>query len=311
MISGKYVISSNGVVIAESKNMLTTNGLSVINSYLTGQTRDWAGTIALGSLNSIPTAASTQSLQYEITRYPTSFKSYRTVSGSNQIVLKATLDPATDFDIYEIGVFPAKVDPSNYFDHYKISNFSEYTNGSSMWVINNIAANLTNTNPSPRSGAYMVNLPVTNSTASSTASMGTLNFDSYLFTDSDNLNLLYYSASSLSNASVTIYFGDSSNPQNIWSSSTTVITSAPSGTFYSQALPMGPKTNILDPLTSASITVLGTGSIVMDHLKFVSSNTLTSDLQLTSRTTAVTTASPIFSKQYSQPMDIEYYIQVT
>ena len=312
MITGKYVISSNGEILAESENMITANGLSIINSYLTGQTRDWAGSIAIGLLNSTPTSSATQTLQYELARYPTSFKSYRNLNGINQVVLKTTLDPAADFDAYEIGVFPAKVDQSNYFDNYKISNFSEYTAGSSMWIINGVAGTITLSNPNPRSGGYMLNLPITNSTTTSTASMGTLNFDSYLFTDSDTLGLLYYSASNITNASVTVFFGDSSTPQNTWSSSTTVITSAASGSFYTLPLVMGTKsTSILDPLISASITVLGSGSILMDHLKFVSSNTLTTDLQLTSRTVAPTTTSPIFSKQYSQPMDIEYYIQVT
>jgi hypothetical protein len=312
MITGKYVISSNGKILAEFENMITANGLTAINSYLTGVTRDWAGTIAVGTLNSIPTSSGTQILQYEIARYPTSFKSYRNVSGVNQIVLKTTLDPGADFDIYEIGVFPAKVDPSNYFDNYKISTFSEINASSSMWVINGIAATTTLLNPSPRSGGYMVNLPITNSSTTSTASMGTLNFDSYLFTDSDTLNLLYYSASNVTNASVTVIFGDSSTPQNTWSSSVAIIPTAPSGAFYSVPLAMGTRSaSLLDPLISASVTVLGSGSILMDHLKFVSSNTLTTDLQLVSRTVSSTTTSPIFSKQYSQPMDIEYYIQVT
>ena len=316
MISGKYVISSNGEIIAESKNMLTTNGLSSINAYLSGQSRDWAGTISVGALNSITTTASTQTLQYEIARYPVNFKSFRNVSGSNQIVLKTTLDPAADFDIYEIGIFPAKVDVETYYDHSRISNFSELTGTNSNWLYGNnsaTTASIINAAPSPRSGGYMIVIPVTNSTTTNTIALNNLNYDSTLFTENDNLQILYYCNSTTAGASVNISFGDSSNPQNIWSSSTVNLGAITSGSFYSASLAMSTKVStLLDPMITASVTFSGTsGSVMVDHMKFVSGNTLTTDFQLTSRTISSTTASPIFSKQYSQPMDIEYYIQVT
>lgn len=218
MITGHYVISSNGEIIAESKNMLTANGLTSINSYLTGQSRDWAGTIAIGALNSIPTASSTQILQYELARYPVTFKSFRNISGSNQIVLKTTLDPAADFDIYEIGVFPAKVNAETYYDNSRISNFSELTGANSNWLYGNNAANtasIVNSNPSPRSGGYMVVVPVTNSTTTNTIALNNLNYDSTLFTENDNLQILYYCNSTTTAASVSVAFGDSSDRKSV------------------------------------------------------------------------------------------------
>ena len=305
MITGKYVVSSNGVVIGEYKNMLTANGLSAINAYLTGNGRDWAGTIAVGALNSVSTTSATQILQYELARYPTTFKSYRNISGSNQIVLKTTIDPATSFNIYEIGVFPAKVDLQSYFDNFKISNFTESSSGSSSWYVG--ANPAVTSNAISRSGAGAITLPINN-----TASINNLYFDTSLWSDSDSLSLLYYTLSAVPSASITVTFGDSSISQNIWSSSTVGINSNTASTFYAINLPMLTKSNILDPIMTASISFNGvSGSISLDHLKFVSSNTLTSDFQLTSRTISSTLTSPLFSKQYSQPMDIEYYIQVT
>ena len=70
--------------------------------------------------------------------------------------------------------------------------------------------------------------------------------------------------------------------------------------------------SLVDPLINASVTFYGSaGSVALDHLKFVSAAQLTSDFQLVSRTISSTTTTPLFTKNYSQPMDIEYYIQVT
>jgi hypothetical protein len=305
VITGKYVVSSNGKIIVESDNMITANGYAAINAYLTGNGRDWAGTIAIGALSSVATSSATQTLQYELARYPTTFKSYRTISGSNQVVLKTTLDPAATFSVYEIGVFPAKVDLQSYFDNYKISNFAESSSGSSSWYVG--ANRATNFNSVSRSGAGCIILPF-----NSTASINNMYFDSSLWSDSDSLSLLYYSLSTFSSGSVSVIFGDSSVPQNIWSSSVASITNITASNFYSINIPMLTKSNITDPIMTASIVFNGSsGSIVLDHLKFVSANNLTSDSQLTSRTIASTTTTPLFTKQYSQPMDIEYYIQVT
>ena len=63
-ITGTYVIKSDGVVIGEYKNMLTANGLYLINQYLSGNTKYWADSIAVGALSTVATASTTASLQY-------------------------------------------------------------------------------------------------------------------------------------------------------------------------------------------------------------------------------------------------------
>ena len=294
--------------------MLTTNGLDAINKYLAGQGRDWAGTLAVGALSSASTTISSSALQYELARYPVTFKSYRNVGGINQIVLKATIDPTADFDVYEIGIFPAKVDTDTYVDNFKVTAFSEVTGASSNWFYGNgNAATLVSASPSPRSGAYSVVLPVTTSSATNTASTSNLNIDSSNYSESDTLSMMYYVSSSFSAASVTVAMGDSAVPQNVWSSSTVVLGPSTASTFYGLALPLQTKSaSITDPIISASVTFNGSsGSVILDYLKFVQGYQLSPEFQLVSRTTSASLTVPLFSKQYSQPMDIEYYIQVT
>ena len=309
-ITGTYVIKSNDKIIGEFTNMLTTNGLLFINQYLTGQIKYWADSIAIGALSSSSTTASTTTLQYESYRYPVLFKTYQSGSSINQIILKATVDPSAEFEAYEIGVFPTKVDTTTFADHYSITGFSELTSGSSNWYINGIPA--TNSLISSRVGSSNINLSITTSSATNTASIANLLIDSSRYTENDNVNILYYTSASFSSASVTVKFGDSSTPQVFWSGST-VIGSTPSGSFYSASVDMGTKdTNFIDPVTSAFVTFDGaSGSVQLDHMKFVLGDSLIPDLQLISRSISTAPNTPLFSKVYAQPMDIEYYLRVT
>lgn len=137
--------------------------------------------------------------------------------------------------------------------------------------------------------------------------------DSSNYTEADTLSLLYYVSSSFSAASVTISLGDSAVPQNVWTSSVTVLGPTASGSFYAaSAIAMQTKPAVTDPIISASVTFAGaSGSVILDYLQFIQGAQLSADMQLVSRTTAATANTPLFSKQYSQPMDIEYYVQVT
>jgi hypothetical protein len=134
MIKGFYRVTSNGEFVAEYENMITSNGLQAINEFLCGMIPDWAGSIAIGSLNSNPTTSSTQFLDYEYLRYPTTLKGYVSSSAINKISLKTSLDPSLTFQAYELGIFPNRVTSSR-IDHAEISNFSGISNGSSTWSV--------------------------------------------------------------------------------------------------------------------------------------------------------------------------------
>lgn len=311
MIKGTYVISSNGEKILEVDNMITANGLLAINRYLSGQAKYWAESIAVGALSSSATASTTQSLQYEIFRYPVTLKSYVSLSTStNQQILKATIDPLAEFQAYELGVFPARIDTNTFYDHHQITDFSETASGNSAWRVNGSAASMVSTNS--RVGASNIALGLSTTASVSTASITNLLVPSSFYSEKDYLGLLYYVSSSISAASVTVTFGDNSTPQLYWSGSS-ILSATPSGGFYETDIDMGVKPDaFLDPITTASINFNGSsGSVVLDHMKFYLGDALTTDLQLISRTTSSASNTPLFTKYSTQPMDIEYYIQVT
>lgn len=313
MITGTYVVKSGGEIIGEYKNMLTANGLYLINQFLTGQSQFWADSLAVGALSSVSTSSSTASLQYEMFRYPVIFKTYQTVSGSNQILFKVTVDPLAQFQAYELGLFPSRVDTTLFNDHFSISSFSEFDSGSSKWYVNSTPASTASSNPSPRNGSALVRLTVSTSSTTNTATINNLTLGTSRYTQNDYIGLLYYCASAIaSTASIIVTLADSGSTQYTWTASTTVA-SAASGNFYSALLPLGAKPDAwTDPALAASVQFYGTsGSVHLDHIKFVLGDTLIPELQLVSRTTSSAANTPLFTKSYSQPMDIEYYIQVT
>lgn len=310
LITGTYVVYSDGVKISEHSNMITENGLMMINKYLTGQIKYWANTLVVGALSTTATASSTASLQYEIYRYPVNLKAYQSSGSVNQLLLKATIDPTAEFRAYEIGVIPVDVSPDTYYDHFSITGFSEVSGASSLWRVNGAPVVSSSTSPSPRVGTLQTPLAVTTSTSTNTASIGTLSIDSSKYAGTDFVHLLYYCSSSISSASITVKFGDNSVSQQIWSGST-VVSSNASGTFYNAIIDMADKpTGFNDQINTASIQFYGSsGSVKLDHMKFVLNEILTEEDKLVSRTTS--SASPLITKKYAQPMEIEYFIRVT
>jgi hypothetical protein len=299
-LTGTYKVTSSGSVIGEYQNMITTNGLLTINQYLAGLVPSWAGSIGIGTIYTNSTAPSTEFLDHEIRRYPVTLKSYRTVSASiNQIALKISVDPESTFQAYELGVFPSTINQGSFTDHYQISDFSEQLSGSSAWYINgNPASNF----GSSRVGASTVIIP-----AGTTASTS-MNMNTNTYSETDILKVLFYSSTTITSGSFVVNFADDSLITNFWTASGT-FSNTTAGNYYSSSLGFLPKPSLFsDYVISASINYLGTGSVRLDHLKWVTGETKSTDFKLVSRTAQAT---PLFIKTYGQPMEIEYYIQVT
>jgi hypothetical protein len=299
-LTGTYRITSSGSLIGEYQNSITTNGLLAINQYLAGLTPSWAGSLAVGTLYTNPTASTSVQLDYEFKRYPITLKSYRTVSSSvHQIALKVTIDPEATFQAYELGVFPAIVQDSSYTDHYPISDFSEQLSGSSAWYISGVPAT---TSSSARIGALSLALPA-GSTASSTVSVNTSTY-----TEADSLKILFYSSTTITSGSFIVNFGDDSLVTNLWTASGT-FSSTTAGNYYSASVGLSTKPALFsNSVVSASINYAGTGAVRLDHMKWTTGETKTTDFKLVSRTASAT---PLFTKTYGQPMEIEYYLEVT
>lgn len=310
-IVGKYVVSSNGQILGEYKNMITTNGLLAINQYLTNAIPSWAGSIGIGLLSSSATSASTQFLQYEYERFPITLKSYRIVSSSNQIVVKASIDPELVFQAYEIGIFPMTVDMATHIDNYPISDFSETSSGSSAWYIGSVPATSSSANPTPRASSKTVSIAAGQTAfLPGAASISGMALNTGPFNSADYIDVLYYCASAVgSSGSLTVYLGDDTAiSPNIWAASGT-LSATPSGSFYVSRLNFLAKPDTFsNNVISSSINFAGTGILLLDHMKIVTGDAKTTDHKLVSRTTS---ASPIITKSYGQPMEIEYYVQVT
>ena len=122
MIKGRYVFKLGDDIIHECKNVITSDGLDIIRNYLAGTNANWAGSIAVGSLNLSAASSSDSSLEFQISRTPVLISSVE----DTEIVLTATLPAELEGQIYEIGVYPTVSNGSSLgFDEQIISTFSE------------------------------------------------------------------------------------------------------------------------------------------------------------------------------------------
>jgi hypothetical protein len=87
MIKGKYIIKSDGKIIAEKENLITTNGFYMINRHLAKSSIDWAGGLTIGAVPANP-ALTDKVLYYEIDRMPITLKSYAKMSPKFIIINK-------------------------------------------------------------------------------------------------------------------------------------------------------------------------------------------------------------------------------
>jgi len=286
MIKGKYRITYGDVVI-EKENVITNNGILMMNKFLTGNAIDWAGSIALGVLSKNTPSATQTSLDYEVARYPVTLKSFKQISsGSNQIILKTTIDPSVSISIYELGVFPINIIQSSQKDQVVFSNFSESISASSSaW--RNASGYISGANyitastaiyPASRFGTANILLQ-SGSTAYITQSFDITNYNS-----KDSLNLLYYTSSSIASQSATVSFADTNNL--VWSNSGS-ITSAASGWNTLSITLSGSKPAKFNGYVSSASIALGSGSnvLALETLKFVSGESKTPEYLMTSRTT--------------------------
>lgn len=306
MIKGKYIFKQNGEIIAEKENILTSNGINMINRYLTDSAVDWAGSIAVGALYTVSASTDT-SLAYEVGRSNVQLKTYRTTSGSNQIILKASLDPQLIASIYEIGVYPQNLDPSSLADNYYISDFSEIFGSSSVssWKIGSSVATATNTltRNTSRSGTYNILVPT-----GSVAYRSGFNLDISDFDQNDYLQVLYFVSATSTAPSLSVSLKDSASLA--WNSSTAALTTSATG-YYTASLSLTslPDAGFSGLLDSVTLSLSGgTGSVTFDSIKIMSGNPKNVEEILVSRSSST---SPLIIKQYGQAVDIEYYLTVT
>ena len=315
MIKGKYIVKSGDEVIAEAENLVTLNGITAINQYLTNQIADWAGSIGYGAIPSSTTSSYTR-LRYELGKSLVSSKIF--LSASNQIVIKASVPNNFSGEIFELGVFPTNVIDGNK-DAFVFTNFDEIISstgtGSSAWLQglshsdSNNAASLSGFSRASASSIYV--------NTSSVLSNFSIVTDLSDYTTADWLHLLYYVPAVITpSPSVTFTFYDSNSAS--WSSSVTSLATSASGyvnTIIKMNTPSvdwsGVVTNI-----SASFATTSTSSnkfIVFDALRFREDQTTgvkpVENMLVSIASASGTTA--LFKTTYGQPLQIEYYLTVS
>ena len=299
MTHAYYYLTSDGEFVASSKNVITTNGYLMMNKYLVNAAQDWAGALAIGVLSRNTASATDTALEYEIGRYPVTLKSYRNISGSNQLVIKATLDPLISASITEIGLFPS-IDLSK--NNYMVSDFSESSGSVNLWTASGSTSSLQFA-ASSRYGSTNTYLFASNSFTSNS----NISFNMAEYTSIDSADLLVYT-SSTSSGTFRVVFGDTNG--NTWSSASGSGSISTAGWYSVKMLltsSYSPTFNYSINSVSINFLTAANASVYFDALKLISGDVKPETLKLTSRSLFST---PV-AKNANQPMQVEYYVQVT
>ena len=310
MLNGKYSIHIDGVKYGDYNNIVTTSGLNIIKKYLVGSTQEWAGSIAIGALNSTDPSITDSILQYEFARYPINLKSYDTSTG--EIILKASFPAALIGKIYELGVFSYTRNPfSNWFDDKIIFNFDEYWTNTGIGTTASLSV-------SGRVGAN--DLLVTSGSAYAIEAPISLDISGY--SNTDYLDVLYNVTTSQASSirSASIKFSDNQIPTPATAS---IVLSLPaSATGYNvYSLPVSSiikDSTFNNNVSKISITVEGgakTSVLTIDSAKFRDVSLSDDNLCLVSRALIGIkngdTSTDSFTKTAGAEMDIEYRMTIS
>lgn len=296
-LEGTYKYLVDGVVVRESKNLITEAGRKQVMRVLGELASTLGGSVAVGLGD---TAANTNDtlLTFEYARATVYLESVDFVS--NRIVFKATLDEEVSGTIYETGLFSNPY--SNSANNYSSRLLVAFGNPNDTWT----NATYANTNNRLSSNA----LRVTASTSSTTTSVrDTMAMDISDFTTTDVFKIAFKPTTSNVSSFVVRFNGTDSG-------SYYQVTIPVVGTNYqiysfnkSNLTKVG--TNVdYSNITGMSLLVTagagGAGSIDFDGLRVERTPTLDSTDILVSRT-VLSTPLP---KSSGLPMDIEYSLKV-
>lgn len=200
MIKGKYRIYRDGELISESSNIITSEGMNIIRSYLAGFTPIWCGAISIGSMNITSPTSSDSALDFEVARIPVSLIS---VEG-NEIIIKGSLSADFQTEIYELGVYPTITNSTSFgYDDKLLLNANE------NWfnISDGSAINISNFVDGGRVGYRNI---IFNSSAKNIYSESAINLTGYSALDS--ISMLYKTQSSGNNQTLRLTFYDNQLP---------------------------------------------------------------------------------------------------
>lgn len=198
-MKGRYIIKNGDQIISESENIITTDGMYIIRTYLAGGVPDWAGALSVGCMNSTSPTASDRSLEFESIRVPVVLKS---VDGS-EIIISAVLPSDFNGKIYEVGLYPSVLNVSSLgFDDRLLVNFDETWYDSS-------GQELASSEFSSESRLGSRSLDVSNDSSYAYAN---IDVDLSGYSSLDNISILYNVYASGQPRSLTVRFEDDQLP---------------------------------------------------------------------------------------------------
>jgi len=298
-MKGIYIFKQDGVEIARSENVITTDGKTSILQYLVGTQQDWASHIAIGAIETEATVDD-KTLYFEIARTPVTLKSFSSISPN--LMVKGTFDASFAANIYEVGVYPTN--NSSTFgvrNNLIISDFSTqdvWTDDGSQIGSGQWTSYLAQSPSSPRVGMYALTVP-SNKTYTNAATF----FDISKYSTIDTLDVLVGPVTSSSGSkSFTVKFtntkGDNASlSYSLPTSTAWKIISIP---LTSEVIAIGSISQI-DLITESGL------SVMVDSIKINIAAEVDNTTSLVSRSVLTT---PI-AKIYGSPLDIEYYLDLS
>ena len=310
MINGKYNVYENGHLIGSYPNVITSQGYNIIRNYLAGNTRNWAGAIALGAMNQNSPSSSDISLEYELARYPISISGVR----GNNIALVAEIDSSFSGQVFELGIYPQlRNDSSGGFDDRVIVTFNENWTDSSGVSLPSSYFSGTEDTPLARSVYRSIIFNNNALIAETETSVGMSGYS-----DLDSVSILYKTQTTGNNQTIRLKFYDDQLPvagtryfDFVFDGSTTGYKKVSSQLAY-----FTETGNFNDVVSKVELTSFsGTqATIHIDSIKFDDSDSINPDFALVSRALIGqvngSASTDYFEKRAGSTMIIEYEMEL-
>jgi hypothetical protein len=305
-MQGKYLIYESGVLLAECNNIITSDGMYIIKTYLAGGVSDWAGALSVGAMNSSTPTINDRSLEFESIRVPVLLKS---VDG-DEIIISATLPSEFSGKIFELGLYSSVVNISSEgFDDKLLVNFDE------TWTdINGDSISTSLLSSESRVGSK--NLDISNSSiyAQSNSSIDISGYSSL-----DNLCILYNVTSTGSDRVLTITFEDDQLPNPGYKTITVNLPASTSG-YKTFTTPLGNLidnnfNNVISKIIISAPENLSSGEVELDSIRINDADEIDPLFAMVSRSligdVSGSSSTDYVIKNPGIEVDIEYRVRIS
>jgi hypothetical protein len=290
---GVYRFYQDGKMVAESDNLITTEGARLILRVLAEQASSLGQAIGLGVGNAAAVVGDTR-LKWEIDRAAIDIKNVD--YDNSRVIMKTTLPQNSIYTIYEVGLWSQF---TNSFNSDNVSRvLTTFETAFESWT--NTTLDSTQARTSPDS--------VKIDAGASATTTSTLNVDLDLsgYSALDTFNIAFYKA----NNNITTLKLNFASTTGSWEGSATVsalpigynIISISKGSFVATGTPDWSAITSMNVKVTAGASA---GYLIMDGIRIEDGDTLNPSYALVSRSVLAT---PLV-KTDSSPMDIEYALE--